>query len=75
MTKAQRDIQRKRRVLEHAERIGNIRRTCRYFGESRSAFYLWPRAYETYGDESEEVGDSWVPGRPKWMQVEASLLD
>ncbi len=29
MTKAQRDIPRKKRVLEHAERIGNIRRTCR----------------------------------------------
>ena len=51
MTKAQRDIQRKRRVLEHAERIGNIRRACRYFGVSRSAFYLWKQAYETYGDE------------------------
>ncbi len=51
MTKAQRDILRKKRVLEHAERIGNIRRTCRYFGVARSAFYLWKQAYETYGDE------------------------
>jgi transposase len=51
MTKAQRDILRKKRVLEHAERIGNIRRTCRYFGVARSAFYLWKQAYETYGEE------------------------
>jgi transposase-like protein len=43
MTKAQRGILRKRRVLEHAERIGNIRRTCRYFGVSRSTFYLWKK--------------------------------
>lgn len=26
-------------------------------------------------DELEDVGDSRVPGRSKWMQVEASLLD
>ena len=51
MTKAQRDILRKKRVLEHAERIGNIRKTCRYFGVARSAFYLWKQAYATYGDE------------------------
>ena len=51
MTKAQRDILRKKRVLEHAERIGNIRKTCRYFGVSRLGFYRWKQAYETYGDE------------------------
>ncbi len=51
MTKAQQDILRKKRVLEHAERIGNIRKTCRYFGVSRSGFYRWKQAYETYGDE------------------------
>ena len=51
MRKAQQDILRKKRVLEHAERIGNIRRACRYYGVSRSAFYLWKKAYETYGDE------------------------
>ena len=32
MNKAQRDIRRKKRVLEHAARIGNVRKTCRYFG-------------------------------------------
>ena len=51
MTKAQRDILRKKRVLEHAERIGNIRKTSRYFGVSRSGFYRWKLACETYGDE------------------------
>ena len=51
MTRAQRDILRKRRVLEHAERIGNVRKTCRYFGVSRSVFDLWEKAYETDGDE------------------------
>ena len=51
LTKAQRDIRRKRRVLERAERIGNVRKTCREFGASRSVFYLWKKAYETDGDE------------------------
>jgi len=29
------------RVLEHAKKIGNIRKTCRYFGIPRSSFYRW----------------------------------
>ena len=35
MHKAHRDIRRKKRVLEHAARIGNVRKACRYFGVSR----------------------------------------
>ena len=51
MNKAQRDIRRKKRVLEHAARIGNVRKTCRSFGVARSGFYVWKKAYETHGDE------------------------
>ena len=36
MNKAQRDMRRKTRVLEPAARIGNVRKTCRYFGVARS---------------------------------------
>ena len=50
MNKAQRDIRRKKRVLEHAVRIGNMRKTCRYFSVLRSAVYLWKKAYEERGD-------------------------
>ncbi len=32
MTRDQREIHRKKRVLEYAERIGNINKACRYFG-------------------------------------------
>ena len=46
MNKAQRDIRRKTRMLEHAARIGNVRKTCRYFGVARSRFYAWKKAYE-----------------------------
>ena len=32
MTKDQREIQRKLRILRHAEETGHIAKTCRYFG-------------------------------------------
>ena len=35
MNKAQRDMRRKTRVLESAARIGNVRKTCRYFGVAK----------------------------------------
>ena len=39
MTKEDRDIQRKLKVLRHAEKTGHVARTCRYFGVGRSSFY------------------------------------
>ena len=48
---AQRDIRRKTRVLEHATRIGNVRKTCRYVGVAKSGFYVWKKVYEPHGDE------------------------
>lgn len=38
MTNEERDIKRKLRVLQHAEKIGNTRESCRYFGIGRSSF-------------------------------------
>ncbi len=38
MTNEERDIQRKLRVLQHAEKIVNARKACRYFGIGRSSF-------------------------------------
>jgi hypothetical protein len=38
MTHEQREIHRKKRVLEHVERTGNVHKTCRYFGVARSTF-------------------------------------
>ena len=40
------DIQRKLRVLQHAEKIGNARKASRYFGIGRSSFYRWRDAYQ-----------------------------
>jgi transposase InsO family protein len=50
MNEQEREIKRKKRVLEHAERIGNIHKTCRYFGIARSTFYVWRDAYREHGD-------------------------
>ena len=46
MTNEERDIQRKLKVLQHAEKIGNARKACRYFGVGRSSFYRWRDAYQ-----------------------------
>ncbi len=35
-----REIQRRLRVLRHAEETGNVRQTCRYFGLARSSFTM-----------------------------------
>ena len=50
MTKAQRDIRRKLRILQHAVDIGNIAKACRYFGISRETFYGWKRTLATQGE-------------------------
>ena len=51
MTKAQRDISRKIRVLQYAQQIENISKPCRYFGISRQCFYDWEKAYQLYGEK------------------------
>jgi transposase-like protein len=43
MTQAQRDIQRKLRILEQAAQTENVSKTCRYYGISRTQFYEWKR--------------------------------
>ena len=50
MTKEDRDIQRKLKVLRHAKKIGDVGKTCRYFGIGRSSFYRWRAAYEQRGE-------------------------
>ncbi len=51
MTRDQREIHRKKRVLEYAKRIGNINKACRYFGAARSSFYVGRDRYRELGDE------------------------
>ncbi|MCP4315783.1 MAG: IS481 family transposase, partial [Hyphomicrobiales bacterium] len=41
MNRDQREIRRKLRILEHADRNGSVSTTCRYFGIARASFYRW----------------------------------
>ena len=38
------------RVLEYAQKTGNVRKACRYFGIGRSSFYRWKRAFDQEGE-------------------------
>jgi transposase InsO family protein len=49
--KAEHDISRKLKVLNHAKEKGNISKTCRYFGICRETFYTWKRLYEAHGEQ------------------------
>ena len=59
----EREVQRKLRVLQHAERTGQVAKTCRYFGIGRASFYRWKRAYEQYG-EAGLVNAKTIPKNP-----------
>lgn len=63
MTNEERDIQRKLRVLQHAEKIGNARKACRYFGVGRSSFYRWREAYRRHGEAGLKNAKS-IPKNP-----------
>jgi len=49
MTQAEREIRHKVRILKHAERSGNVSKTCRYYGVARSLFHIWKTKYELEG--------------------------
>lgn len=50
MTEAQRQIRRKKRILQHAEMTGNVCKTCCYFGIGRASFYRWRQALKQGGE-------------------------
>jgi len=50
MNEEQRLVQKRLRVLEHAQKTGNVRKTCRYFGIGRSSFYRWKSAFNREGE-------------------------
>jgi transposase len=55
VTEKERDKNAARRlaILRHAEEVtGNVALTCRYYGITWQAFYLWRRRYETGGLEA-----------------------
>ena len=63
MSPEQREINRRQRILEHAESSGNVCLTCRYFGIGRATFYRWKRRYDEEGLDGlarkKPVGKKW----------------
>jgi len=51
VTEDQREIRRKKRVIEYAGKIRHVGKACRHFGIARSTFYLWRDRYHESGDE------------------------
>ena len=50
VTDEDREVRRKLRVLEYAEQIGDVSKTCRYFGIGRASFYRWKKALDQSGE-------------------------
>jgi hypothetical protein len=50
MLPEQREIQKRKRILDHALQTGNVRLTCRYFGIGRATFYRLEQVVEGDGD-------------------------
>lgn len=50
MNKEQRVVQMRMRVLDHANKIGNVRAACHYYGIPRSTFYRWKSLYTREGE-------------------------
>jgi len=48
--KEEQDIRRKLKILEYAEKSGNVAKTCRYWGISRDTFYRWKKRYLADGE-------------------------
>ncbi|MBW2386625.1 MAG: helix-turn-helix domain-containing protein, partial [Deltaproteobacteria bacterium] len=51
MTEEQREIRRKKRVIEYAEKVGHVCIACRRFGIARSTFYVWRDRFRESGDD------------------------
>ena len=63
MLQTERDIQRKARILRHAEQIGDVSKTCRYFGIGRASFYRWQAVFRKQG-ESGLANRKTIPKNP-----------
>jgi transposase InsO family protein len=47
-----RKVKARLRMLQHAQRVsGNVSQTCRFFGVSRSLYYIWKKRFEKKGPD------------------------
>lgn len=45
-----RKVKARLRMLQHAQRVsGSVSQTCRFFGVSRSLYYIWKKRFESEG--------------------------
>ena len=63
-TQRYREIERRLRILKHAEETGHVGRTCQCFGIGRASFYRWKAALEEYG-EAGLVRKKPIPKNPR----------
>jgi len=70
MNSDQREIQRKLRILEHADKIGDVSKTRRHFGIGRANFFRWPKAYADKGEAGLLVTRSVPHNHPNKMSAE-----
>ena len=63
MNQKERYIQRKLRILKHAEDNGHTARACRYFGVATASFYRWKSLYKKNG-EAGLIKKKQVPQEP-----------
>jgi len=63
MTKEERELNRRLRILKHARDTGNVALTCRYFGIGRATFYQWKSRFDKEGitglQRRKPVGKRW----------------
>ena len=64
MTERQREINRKKRVIEYAGKHWNIRRVCGRIGIARRIFCLWRERYRKSADEGWARRMSWSHNHP-----------
>ena len=72
MTRDQREIHRKERVLEYAKPIGDINKACRYFGVSRSSFYEWRDRHRDLDDQDSDEASRYVIRRDQTKKFDAT---
>ena len=60
-------VERKLKILDYATKIGNVSKTCRYFGISRETFYVWKRLFLAHGDNGlKNKKPGLAPGTCPW---------
>jgi len=74
--KEKRDIKRKLNLINHAKEIGNVKKACRYFGISRSTYYVWVERYKKSGEKG-LINSKPCPENPKLrtpMYIEEKVI-